>query len=175
VGLFDGYWLGWFSFNLNTQATLGSCSWSILHSPFSMKHHFLATALGLISLLASCKNKEPAPVPPQLYGSTWSLTTRTVVAMPASGTPTTTTSSVVSGAFSIVYPGDGTYHLMTGGATATGKCDYDGKTITLYNIVGATHTRVMTITSLTATELVTVEQGQDATTSYSTTDTYTRL
>ena len=100
---------------------------------------------------------------------------RTVVATPASGTPTTTTSNVVSGAFSIVYPGDGTYRLLTGGATATGKCDYDGKTITLYNTVGASQTRVMTIKSLTDTQLVTEEKTQDATTYYTSTDTYTRL
>jgi hypothetical protein len=140
-----------------------------------MRYHLLAPALLLTSLLAGCKNGHPAPIPPQLTGSTWSLSSRTVVATGPSGTPTTTTSSVVSGAFSIRYPGDGTYHIMTGGATATGKCDYDGKTITLYNTVGANQTRVMTIKSLTETQLVTEEQTQDPTTYYTSTDTYTRL
>ncbi|NML65153.1 hypothetical protein HHL22_08040 [Hymenobacter sp. RP-2-7] len=139
-----------------------------------MRKHLLALAF-LTSLLAGCKRDNPAPLPPPLYGSTWSLTTRTVVATGPSGTPTTTTSSIASGAFSIVYPGDGTYRLMTGGATATGKCDYDGKTITIYNTVGASQTRVMTIKSLTDTQLVTEEKTQDATTYYTSTDTYTRL
>jgi hypothetical protein len=140
-----------------------------------MHHRLLAPAFLLAGILAGCKNNNPAPIPPQLTGSIWSLSSRTVVATDPSGTPTTTTSSVASGAFSIRYPGDGTYHIMTGGATATGKCDYDGKTITLYNTVGANPTRVMTIKSLTDTQLVTEERTQDPTTYYMSTDTYTRL
>lgn len=80
-----------------------------------------------------------------------------------------------SGAYSITYPGDGTYRLLTGGATAAGNCDYDGKTITLYNTAGSSQARVLAVSTLTTTQLVTVEKTQDATNCYPTTSTFTRL
>jgi hypothetical protein len=137
--------------------------------------HFLPAAL-LFTALGGCNDKGPGPSPPELYGSTWDLSARTLAITDATGT-TTTTTAVPSGSFSIAYPGDGTYRLLTGGATATGKCEYDGKTITIYNTVGfgAAQTRVMTVSALTATQLVTVEKTQDSGSSYTSTDTYTRL
>jgi len=141
-----------------------------------MKKPVLASLL-LATGLASCNHKGPDPSPPQLYGSTWDLSARTVATTDATGTTTTTTKAVPSGAYSIVYPGDGTYRLLTGGATATGKCEYDGKTITLYNTVGLgpAQTRVLTVAAITATQLVTVEKTQDSANAYLSTDTYTRL
>ena len=140
-----------------------------------MKHLSLISVLLLSGLLTNCNDKGPGPTPPQLYGSTWSLSSSTVVQTDQSGTTTTTTSTVPSGAYSIYYPGDGTYRLTTGSATATGGCVYDGKTITLTTTVGSSQTRVMTVSSLTTTQLVTVEKAQAAGSAYTTTSTYTRL
>jgi hypothetical protein len=140
-----------------------------------MKHLFLASSLLLSGLLTSCHDKGPGPMPPQLYGSTWDLSSSTIVLTDPTGTTTTNTSTVPSGTYSITYPGDGTYRLTTGGATATGGCVYDGSTITLSTTVGASPNRVMTVSALTTAQLVTVEKTQAAGSSYTTTSTYTRL
>ncbi len=134
--------------------------------------YFLPTAL-LLMALASCHDKGPGPAPPQLYGSTWNLSSRTVTTTSATSPATTVTTAVAPGAYSIVFPGNGTCTVFTGGVTLVGDCIYNGSTIT-YGPLGVSAAREVTVQALTATQLVTVEKTQDATTAYTSTDTFTR-
>ncbi|MGI4738219.1 MAG: hypothetical protein ACRYG7_23880 [Janthinobacterium lividum] len=131
--------------------------------------YVLPTAL-LLMTLASCHDKGPSPSPPQLYGSTWNLSSRTVTTTNATSPATT---AVAPGAYSIVFPGNGTCKVFTGGVTLVGDCIYNGSTI-VYGPLGVSAAREVTVKSLTATELVTMEKTQDATTAYTSTDTFTR-
>jgi hypothetical protein len=125
-------------------------------------------------LLAGCTRNNPDPSPPQLYGSTWNLTQQTVIATDPGGITTTVTTTVPAGALSYQFPGNGTYKLITATATADGPCEYDGKTITLQNTVGSSPTRVLKVSTLTTSQLVTVEDNQTSAGTYHTTSTFTR-
>lgn len=134
--------------------------------------YVLPTAL-LLMALASCHDKGPSPSPPQLYGSTWNLSSRTVTTTSATSPATTVTTAVVPGAYSIVFAGNGTCTVFTAGVTLVGDCIYNGRTI-VYGPLGVSAAREVIVKSLTANELVTIEKTQDATTAYTSTDTFTR-
>lgn len=140
-----------------------------------MKQLFLFLAVGL----ASCATHDPAPLLPSLalpiQGDTWNLTQQTVVATDhLSRVATTVTTTPPPGAYSIHFDAKGMYHVFTGGARQDDYYAYDGKTITLLGAIGASATRELTISSVTAAQLVTVEHGEDNTATYQSTSTFTR-
>jgi len=79
----------------------------------------------------------------------------------------------VPGAYSIVFSGNGTCTVFTGGATLVGDCTYNGSTI-VYGPLGVSAAREVAVKSLTTNQLVTVEKTRNATADYTSTDTFTR-
>jgi len=136
-----------------------------------MKTTMLTTALLLA--LAGCNNKGPGPMPPELYGSTWALASRTVATTSLTSSPTTVTTTVAPGTYSVVFQGNGKCTVVAGSTTLVGDCLYDGKTIA-YGPLGASPAREVTVNALSASQLITVEKAQDATATYTTTEAYTR-
>lgn len=133
---------------------------------------YLLTAV-LLTALTGCNDKGPGPQPPELYGSTWALSARTVATTSTTSAPTTVTMTVPLGTYSIVFPGNGTCRVATGGATLVGDCIYNGKTLA-FGTLGVSPAREVTVASLSTNQLVTVEQAQTATTTTTTTETFTR-
>jgi hypothetical protein len=133
----------------------------------------------LAGSLASCATNDPAPLPPSLslplQGDTWNLTQQTVITTNhLSRVATTVTTTPPLGAYSIRFDEKGMYHVSTGGAKQEDYYAYDGKTITLQGAIGTSSTRALTVSSVTASQLVTVEHGEDDTASYQSTSTFAR-
>jgi hypothetical protein len=129
--------------------------------------------------LASCSTHDPAPLPASLslplQGEAWNLVQQTqVTTNHQNGTSTTTTYSVMPGAYSIRFDEKGKYHVFTGGARQEDDYAYDGKTVTLQGSIGTSSTGTFTVSSVTASQLVTVARGEDSTATYESTCTYTR-
>jgi hypothetical protein len=136
---------------------------------------------GLLLLAGCSKNSEPAPAPTlsslslPLQGEPWNLVQQTqVTTNHQSGALTTSTTTVVAGAYSIRFDKTGMYHVFTGGAKQEDYYAYDGKTITLQGAIGASSTRALTVSSVSASQLVTVEHEEDNTATYQSTFTFTR-
>lgn len=135
--------------------------------------------LFLVVGLASCATHDPAPLLPSLslplQGDTWNSTRQMVIATNhLSRVATTVTTTPAPGAYNIRFDERGLYHVLTGGARQDDYYAYDGKTITLQGAVGASATRELTIFSVTASQLVTVEHGEDDTATYQRTLTFMR-
>jgi hypothetical protein len=79
-----------------------------------------------------------------------------------------------AGAYSIRFDEKGKYQVTTGLASQEDYYAYDGKTITLQQAPGAATTRALTVSSVTASQLVTVEDAENSTATYHTTSTFTR-
>lgn len=142
-----------------------------------MKQRLLSALLA--ASLVGCSTQDPAPLPPSLslplQGETWNLVQQTLVTTNhQSGTSTTSTTAVVPGAYSIRFDKEGMYHVFTGGARQEDYYAYDGKIITLQGAIGSSSTRALTVSTVTAAQLVTVERGEDNTATYQSTSTFTR-
>ena len=124
--------------------------------------------------LASCsKTSTPDPSPSASIAGTWSLNTeRTVTTNKSTGAVTTADKSLVPGATKVSYTTNGTYQVTyNGAATGNGTYTYSGSTLTL---TGNGKTSATTVAELSATKLVTVENTEDTSYRYTTTDTLTR-
>jgi hypothetical protein len=140
-----------------------------------MKPYLLLLAV----CLASCATHDPAPLPSSLSlpleGEAWQLTQQTVVSTNhLSRAITTVTTTPPPGAYSIRFDEKGMYHVFTGGARQDDYYAYDGKVITLQGAIGASSIRALTVSSVTASQLITVERGEDNTATYQSISTFTR-
>jgi hypothetical protein len=136
--------------------------------------------LALVAVgLASCSSHDPAPLPTSLslplQGDTWNLTQQTVVTTDyQSGTSTTSTTTTPAGVYSIRFDEKGKYQVTTGLASQQDYYAYDGKTITLQGAVGTSTTRSLIVSSVTTSQLTTVEDAENSTTTSHITSTFTR-
>jgi hypothetical protein len=136
---------------------------------------FLFLALTLGSCKTGSDDLTPASLSLPLQGETWNLVQQIqVITNHQSGTSTTSTTTPPPGAYSIRFDEKGMYHVFTGGARQDDYYAYDGKIITLQGAIGASSTRSLTASSVTASQLVTVERGEDNTATYQSTSTFTR-
>jgi hypothetical protein len=148
-----------------------------------MKHYIL-TGL-LLGGLASCAKKDsdpspPAPPAPTLTGGTWTFQSETVVTTPKSGGATTTATTTPAGTTTLAFTDATHYTLFTNEhnapLTGSGTYTYSANTITSTSATGSgvLLAEKLYVSELSAKKLVLIDNSEDATNRYVTTDTFTR-
>lgn len=136
----------------------------------------LPLALGLLAL-ASCSKKEDATPTPQLQGGTWTFQSEVITATPKSGGATTTsTSPIPVGNITIAFTNATNFTTTTLGQTGTGTYTYSANIVTFIpsNGTAVAASGKYNVSELSASKLAFVDNSEDATNRYVTTDTFTR-